>query len=538
MAKHQKTLQRSSITARLVCALVASVVSIGLQGQTPAARPTLVVGIMVEGLNEDYIDLLRHRFSDGGFRYLIDHGVVLEDVSYGSGIDRTAAAAMLMTGTTPSVNGITAGTVYNQENKRALPILNDPAVLGNYTTETYSPKALLVSTLSDEVRINDTGVGQVYSLAPEPQTAIILAGHAGNSAFWIDDVTGKWATTTFYKDVPSPAKARNYPEPLENRLDKLKWEPLLPLDQYPDQPDHKQLYPFSNRFSYKDKDRFREFKASAMVNQEITDIASDYISQLKLGGRGVMDMLNISYTVAPYPYSRDSENRIETQDAYIRLDRDIERLIKAVEQGPGLDHTLIFLAGSPAPYSGKRDDDRWNIPHGEFSPRKAMSLLNMYLIAIHGNGEWVNGYHNGQFFLNQKLIKDKDLDLHTLRSESADFLSRMAGVARVYTIEDIVNRRVDQADESLRKNILLSNSGDLFVTINPGWEVVDDESGSSNGQVQRLGAQTFPVFILAPDVKAQRISTPLDVTVLAPTVARLLRIRSPNAAATPPLRLR
>lgn len=530
-----------SLTTRLVCALVASIVTMGVSAQTAAKRPSLVVGIMVEGLNEDYIELLKHRFGDNGFKLLLNRGVLLENVEFGHGIDPTAATAMIMTGTTPSVNGIVGSTVYDINTKRAVPTLRDTKYVGNFTNENYSPAGLLVSTLADEVRISEDGIGMVYSIAPEPQHAVILAAHAGNSGVWINDVDGKWSTTTFYKDLPGVVSKRNYSMPLSTRLDTLAWRPSLPLEKYADLPEHKKLYPFTNRFPRNERDRYRMFKASATVNTEVTDLAIEYIKSAKMGSRGMTDMLNLSYTVTPYPYSRDADNRIDTQDAYIKLDSSLDKLFKTIQSGPGLDNTVIFVAGIPSSPSAKRDDIKWNIPHGEFSPRKAISLLNMYLIAIHGNGDWVSGYHANHFYLNEKLIKDRGIDLHALRSEAADFIGRMSGVSRVYTIDDIISGRIDEADKSLRRNTSLVHSGDIVVTIAPGWEIVEDDSlngSNSNGQVSRLAAQTSPVFIVAPGVPAQTISTPVDACVIAPTVARILRIRSPNAAALPPLRLR
>lgn len=524
-----------------MCALVASIVSMSVSAQGPAKRPSLVVGIIVEGLNDDYLELLQQHFGNNGFRRLLDNSVKLENVEYGAGIDPTAAAAMLMTGTTPSVNGVVGKTIFETTTKRAVPTLKDSEYVGNFTAETYSPRGLLVSTLSDEVRISDSGVGLVYAIAPEPQTAVILAGHAGNSGIWINDVDGKWSTTTFYKDMPGNVSRRNYSTPLSQRLDTLAWRPSLPLDRYPDLPEHKKLYPFTHRFSAKDRDRYRAFKTSATVNTEVTDIATEYITGAKMGTRGVTDMLNIAYTLTPYEYTRDADNRIETQDAYIKLDAQLSRLFKAIENGPGLNNTVVFLAGIPSAPSYKRDDARWNIPYGEFSPRKAISLLNMYLIAIHGNGDWITGYHAHNFYLNQKLIKDRGLDLQTIRTEAAEFIGRMSGISRVYTIDDIIAGRIDDADRSLRRNTSLNVAGDFIVTIAPGWEVVEDDSlnaDDNSGQVSRLATQTSPVFIMAPGLPASTLSTPVDACVISPTVARILRIRSPNAAAMPPLRLR
>lgn len=75
--------------------------------------------------------------------------------------------------------------------------------------------------------------------------------------------------------------------------------------------------------------------------------------------------------------------------------------------------------------------------------------------------------------------------------------------------------------------------------VDAGWETVDDAVTSVPAErvhyVKRYAPATAPVFILAPDVDARVIDTPVDARVVAPTVARLLRIRSPNAAAMPGL---
>lgn len=532
-----------NLTSRLVGILVASLVTMGVTAHSATKRPQLVVGIMVEGLNDDYLELLRDHFGENGFKLLIDKSLKLDNVEFGYGIDPTAATAMVMTGTTPSVNGIVGATIYNPETRKAIPILHDKDFVGNFTTETYSPNRLTVSTLSDEVRISDAGVGHVYAIAPDPQSAIIMAGHAGNSGVWINDVDGKWSTTTFYKDMPPILSRRNYSMPLSTRLDTLSWRPSLALDRYPDLPEHKKMYPFNHRFGRNDRDRYRAFKRSASVNTEVTDVATDYLTAQKLGTKGVTDMLNIYYTLTPYQYTRDADNRIETQDAYIKLDGQLARLFKAIKEGAGLDNTVVFLTGIPSTPSYTRDDPKWNIPYGEFSPRKAISLVNMYLIALHGNGEWVSGYHAGHFYLNQKLIKERDLNMQQIRTEAAEFIGRMSGISRIYTIDDILAGRIDQADTSLRRNTSLGSAGDIIIRVAPGWEVVEDDSIDPNdkgyvGQVSRLAAPASTAFIMAPGVAANTVTTPVDACVIAPTVARILRIRSPNGASMTPMGLR
>ena len=543
MSKKRKD---SSINSRIVCALVASMVSIGVVAapsrvKAPSPRPTLVVGIFVEGLTAEYVDLLRSNFGEDGFNRLIERGLTVRNVDYGPGIDATAATAMLVSGAAPAVNGVSSATAWDMATKREYPVLLDPSLAGSYTEQQLTPSPLLVSTLSDEVRISDGGLGQVHAIAADPQLAILMAGHAGNSCYWISDVTGKWTSSRHFRETPLPISRRNVGLTLNSRLDTMAWEPAIQLNLYPDLPEYKKLYPFRHTFPSRDTARLKMFKSSAMGNRELAQTAAEYISGLKLGTRGVTDMISVGANVTPYLYGRETDNRIETMDAYIRLDRDIASIIKAVENGPGMANTLFFVAGTPAPSGGKRDEDRWNIPTGQFSPRKAVSLLNMYLMALHGNGEWVSGYHNGFFYLNRTLIKERDMSDADIRRESAEFLARMSGVSDVYTIDDILARRAGDNPSALQRSISPSHAGDLLVMVNPGWEVTDGEEYSLPGETQtqlpvvRWQASTSPVYILSPQLEASEIVERVDARTIAPTVARILRIRSPNAASLPAL---
>lgn len=549
------------ISTRLASVLVVSLVTMGIGAFTPVlaagptastsdsktkggnhqyvlTRPALVVGIFVEGLDADYVNLLRNNFGKDGFNRFITDGVTIENINYGTNVDATAATAMLVTGAAPSVNGVPAARVWDTETKSDYPILLDPANIGNFTDETFSPAALKVSTVGDEIRIADGGIGLVHSVAPDPQLAILLAGHAGNSGFWLNEFNGKWSTSTYYRDVPAAIAKRNYGITLTSRMDTITWTPSMPLENYPDLPEYKKLFPFRYTFPARDANRYRAFIASPAGNHEVAEIGVDYISSLNLGGRGVTDMLNLGFNVSPYPYSREADARVETMDAYLRLDSDIANIVRAVEKHSGMGNSVIFIAGTPGPSGGRRDEEKWNIPAGQFSPKRAVSLLNVYLIALHGNGEYVSGYHDGYFFLNRKFLKESNLDERQIRRESAEFLARMSGVTAAYTIDDIFERRAGEDATALQRNTSIKHAGDVLVAINPGWVISDSsaEGEDSHLPVVRNVANTSPVYILAPNIAPTQVVEPVDARVIAPTVSRILRIRSPNAASVPPLR--
>lgn len=520
--------------------MTALLATLGLQAQNAVNRSPLVIGIIVEGLSDDYLSALEPRFTEGGFKRLMRSGVTLSDVDFGPGIDATAAAAIVHTGTSPMVNGIPARYIYSPATDRATQVLSDPKSMGNFTDETFSPKALKVSTIADELRIDSDGDGLVYALAPDPQIAIITAGHAANSACWIYDHTGNWASSTFYKDMPRAVTNRNYRNPLHSRLDTMKWVPALPMDAYPFLSRAERAKPFRHQYPQRQFDRFEAFKSTPMANTEVTDLGIDLITSGSLGRDAATDMLSLTYTVSPA-----EADRAETMDMYIRLDRDLARLFAAAERAAGTGNITVFLSGIPSENRFPSDDTKWNVPTGEYSIRKAMSLLDMYLMATHGNGDWISGYYDKQFFLNRKLIADHDLSLSAFRTEVADFLARMAGVCNVYTIDDILAARAGDDPQALKRNTSVEHCGDVIIEINPGWVITDDEPSTTvkaktkkTRPSERANATRIPAFILAPSVAPRRIDTPVDARAIAPTVASVLRIRSPNAATIRPVSLR
>ena len=526
---------------KLLIALLASMAVVNLYGATPG-QARLLVSIMVDGLDADYLDLLRERFGENGFRRLERDAAKLT-ADYGTSLDATAATATAMSGAAPSTSGIGADTRYDRERLQPVNVYTDPDVLGNFTTTGYSPARLRVTNLSDEACIASDGINLTYAVAPTPGMAISMAGHTAASAMWLDKKTGNWASSTSYRELPMAVATRNRAVPLQARLDTMSWTPSLNPADYPAVPEHLARYPFRYVFPRGNSERLDMFEASPLLNREITALATDLLKKQKLGSRpGSTDVLNIAYVLQPFPYGKQTDKRVELMDAYIKLDRNLEQLFADIDKGPGLDNTVVVLASTPPRPQRRRDDEKWNIPYGEFSTRRAISLLNIYLMALYGNGDYVSAYHNGHIYLNQRTVNDLKLDLAAVRNEAASFMAKMTGVDRVYTIDNIVEGRAGLNPEAMRRNTVVETAGDLVIEAAPGFEIVDDynivdPTKAHTGFTQATAATTAPVFILAPNVAEQTIGTPVDVRAIAPTVARALHIRSPNGAAAAPVYL-
>ena len=523
---------------RLVTSVMAGLV--GIHSLTVAAdsRPRLLVGIIVDQLRTDYIETLQDKFGTGGFRKLIENGVYLKDLDFKVPLpDAASATAILQTGSYPRQNGITSTEIYNPSEKKAGSVLYDPAYIGNFTTDTYSPSALRVTTLTDEIALESNGKSQIHSIAPNPEEAIILSGHAGNSAFWISDETGKWSSTTYYPSQPATLQTKNYNTPLVSRLDTMKWVPFKDLSYYPDIASSTKKDGFKYTFPRSDKDVFKLYKNSPYVNADVTEAATEYIRTLNLGKNNeATDVLNVAYSLAPYPAIKKGDGKFELEDAYLRLDKDLERLLKEIDAYVGLENTLVYVASTGYATEPERAASDFRLPGGTFSVKRALSLLNSYLAAKYGNGTYVDQFYAGHIYLDKPALEERGLDISRVAEDARDFLVRVSGVADAYTIPDLQSPAVAQLEGHRLANDP-KTAGEIVMEFNPGWKVIDDTRYPPQTLPDITTAYLTPAIIMGTGIKPGVVEHTVDATAIAPTVARTLRIRSPNATSSKPLLL-
>ena len=135
----------NKVLASLLLSLV--IAPAGVQAQS--GTPRLVVGITVDQLRSDYLYALKHLFSEKGFKLVMQEGLVCEDVLYDFPyLDRAVSTAAIHTGTIPFYNGIVAEEIFDKFTRKDKSILHDDQFMGNGTTDYFSARSLLVSTLS------------------------------------------------------------------------------------------------------------------------------------------------------------------------------------------------------------------------------------------------------------------------------------------------------------------------------------------------------------------------------------------------------
>ena len=491
-----------------------------------------MVGIVVDQLRTDYIEYLQSYFGERGFKTLLTDAVYMRDVDFKvPRLDAASATAMLYTGAYPSETGVPAGLVYDTSSAGATPRLPLIASGGaNITNDSFTPAGLRLSTIADELVVDAGGAAQVYSVAMDPQQAVIMAGHAGRGAVWVNNSSGNWATTSYYGALPSPVSNRNFRSSLAQRIDTMTWRPSAAFQLVPGLPEKKRHNPFRHTFSRQDRDVFKKFAASPLSNAEVTDVAIDLLRNFNLGNNpGETDMLNVAYTVAPFKYVTDGVTRAELTDSYLRLDGQLARLFEAVDRCVGAGNSVIWLTSTGYCDDAVPVDERFRIPGGEFSARRARSLLNSYLSARFGQAGYVSAIRDGQVYFDRHAIESMRLDADAVISDARAFLVKMSGVSDALTINDILSPSQPE-EAALRLALDPRSCGDIIVRFTPGWNVVYDEQTPPVTKQVRESSVMTPAFLRAPGVAPQVITDPVEATSLAPTVAGAIRIRAPNGA--------
>ena len=502
--------------------------------QCVAGEPKIVVGIVVDQLRTDYIEQLRPYFGTRGFNRLAAEGVYFPDVDFRNTVsDASAGTALVYTGAWPAFNGVASEEMLDQVMKRNVPVLaTDP----QKPKTDYSPENLRLSTIADELFINSGSLSKIYSVAGNPQVAVIGAGHAGNGAVWFDETLAKWNVPSYYGAAPAVISNRNRTSPTTTKIASTVWRPLYANEHYASGKAWN-AGNFSYSFSGATRDAYTRFKNSAPFNAEVTDVAIDLLKSMQSAATEAQPgMLSVAYSVAPIGFDYDDDNRPELVDSYVRLDAEIGRLIDAIEKDYGAGNVLIFLSSTGYADEPAMPDGAAKLPSGEITLKKAESLLNAYLSASFGNGDYVLLIKDGKLFLDRKEAEKHGIDINRLRAEAKSFLLRMGGISEIFTIDEVMNS-TNRRGESLALGIDPKNSPDLLLFFTPGWTVTDDNAYPEVSQKVRAASPSTPAFILAPDLKPQTITYTVDATALAPTIASTLRIRSPNGAASKPVYL-
>lgn len=519
---------------RILTSILTVLTLTGLQAQSLPATPKMVVGLTIDQLRTDYIEAFSSLYGEKGFKRLWKEGKIFLNAEYTySNPDRSSAMAAIYTGTTPSFNGIISNYRLDMSTLRTISCVDDSNFLGYYTNDNSAPSQLLTSTIGDELKSSTLGKGFVYAVAPFRDAAILGAGHSGDGAFWINDMTGKWAGTTYYSEFPWWANLYNDRSAADSRIETMIWTPLHPEGSYKNITVERFNETFKYRFADAKEYKFKRLITSPFVNDEVNMLVDELLKNTTIGEDDTPDFLSVTYYAGNYNNLSIQEGSVEIQDTYARLDKSIANLLEMINKKVGLQNVVFFITSTGYSAPEGVDLGRFRIPGGEFYLNRCAALLNMYLMATYGEGHYVEGYYDQQIYLNRKLIEDKQLSLVEVQNKSAEFLIQFSGVDEVFSANRLLLGAWSPDIQKKRNAFNRKYSGDLVISVLPGWTIVNENAQAN--PVVRYAHSPMPLIFLGSSIKPEIIHTPVTVDHIAPTLAHFMRIRAPNACTSTPL---
>ncbi len=473
-----------------------------------AAKPKVVVGITIEDLRYDCLQLFWDGFSTGGFKKLAAGGTQFVSARYPfSATDKAADLAALSTSAMPFVNGVVSGEYYDRSTRKYVSAVEDRQVSPVGESRGFSGRCLQTPTFADRLFERNYGLSKIFSAAVSPETAVLQSGHCGD-CYWINNLTGKWATSSYY--------AGNLPEWVA-AFDDLgtscskKWMPMYPASYYTTYKKGEFPFAYELKAACNGLDFYDNMATTPYANDFVCDFVLKAIDEEKIGADLITDALFVGLSAKPFFMQEGKNLSMELEDAYIRLDKCIERLLMKLEIKFGKDGFLLYVAGTrsamgempPAPVSK-------NLQWQEFGTDRYAALLNSYLKGIYGIDGMVAKFARGNVFLNHKIIEDNNLRLADVQGTVTEFLFMTRGVLSAATAVELseASCRGEKTGVAFNRHV----SGDVLYTLLPMYYEADIHRKTTGFCAHK--DMPVPLFLYGEGIDAEKNRTLQDMTKL------------------------
>ena len=516
--------------------------SITVNAQAPGSlkRPKLVVGLMVDQMRWDYLYRYYDRYGTDGFKRLINQGFSCENTFIPYTPTYTAAGhTCVYTGSVPSIHGIMGNNWFSRADGRVIYCAEDNNVKTVGSTSNaglMSPKNMWTNTITDELRLAANFRNKVIGIALKDRGAILPAGHSANGAFWYDNATGGWITSSYYmNDLPKWAKDLNAKKLPETYLSK-DWNTLYPINTYKqssaDDRPYENMMAGSNTFPHQTsklaiKGVYDALRVSPYGNTFTIDMAKAAIEGEQLGKSVMPDFLAISFSTPDYIGHTFGPNSVEAEDGMLRLDKDLANFFRYLDTKIGKGQYLLFLTADhgAAHIPGFMLENK--IPAGFADDADIKKLLNDEAETQFGVKNIIASVINYQLYLDHALISEKKLN----NSDVTDFMLKkllahpaIAGAVDLHqlgasSLQSVIKERMSNGYNQVR-------SGDIQFVFKPQW--FDGGAKGTTHGVWNPYDSHIPLLWYGWGVKQGKSNREVYMSDIAPTIAAMLRIQMPN----------
>jgi predicted AlkP superfamily pyrophosphatase or phosphodiesterase len=505
-------------------------------------RPKLVVGIVVDQMRWDYLYRYANRYGAGGFNRILKEGFTCENTQIPYVPTVTAAGHTgIYTGSVPSIHGIAGNDFIIQATGKNMYCTEDSTVQGvgvKGKVGQMSPRNLLASTITDELKLATNFRSKVIGIALKDRGGILPAGHAANAAYWYDDSAGSWITSTYYmQQLPNWVNNFNNLKLAEKYI-KQDWNTLYPINTYiestaDDSPYEGKLRgeespTFPHLTSKMLNGNFNAIRITPYGNTLTLDFAKAAIKSEQLGQGKETDFLAVSLSSTDYVGHQYGVNAVETEDTYLRLDKELESFFNTLDLTLGKGQYTVFLSADHGAAHNPQFLKDHQIPADQWNGSVVLKGLNDRLAQQFKQDRLVLSFSNYQVNFNNILIEQSNLNLEDLKEAAISYLNKQDGIA--YAI-DMEKASIASIPDAIKSKVIngynRQRSGAIQILLNPGLFQGYSKTGTTHGTWNPYDTH-IPLVFMGWGIKhgsTNRLTTMSDI---APTLAALLHIQEPN----------
>jgi len=566
-----QNLMAAALVAALAFATTASRAADPLPptGDAVEPAPRLVLQITVDQLRGDLPGRFVKNMGEGGFRYLMDHGVWYADAHHAHANTETIVGhTTLATGADPAEHGMignvwldrkTGTLTYNIEDAK-YHILTPGADVNKATeidptqkvasTDGRSPAAILGSTFSDELAIYTAGRAKIFGVSIKDRGAVSMAGHAGK-AFWFSKASGEFVTSSYYYDhYPAWVNEWNQ-QKLPSAYSDKSWELMHDKSSYlfgdaDDQPWETDFAGYGRVFPHPYGPATGKYFTTRLTLSPVGDdltlsFAKMLIDAEQLGQHEVTDYLSVSFSSTDYVGHLFGPSSLEAEDNLLRLDRTLADLFAYVEKRVGLKNVLIVLSADHGAPEAPGYLNSLGIPAKYVTPEQwdkqpAISALKRKFGI---SKELIQAYRHPYVYLNREVIREKGLDQSVVEKAVVEELMKFDDVALAVSSTALREGNLPntQIIQSALRNFNPERSGDIFVVFQQHYFINEFDGltvAVTHGSPWRY--DTFvPVVFAGGKLAAQRVYRPIETVDIAPTLAAIVGAKPPSGSRSGPL---
>lgn len=508
-----------------------------------AAKPRLVVLLVVDGLPQRQVLAYRDQLAPDGLARFLDRGTWFSNAHYGHAFTVTAAGhATMLTGAYPDRTGIIGNDWRDTATGAEVYCTSDASAtyIGNTTRplDGTSPKNLRAETVGDVLRRADPRA-KVVAISGKDRGAILPAGRAGTAYMYMGG-SGQFASSTYYMaQHPAWVNAFNAAK-LADRYFKTAWTPLLPEAAYARSlPDGQAWFARGGSLpmamNAPDDEAPGPAFYSALLRSPFADaLALDFaraaIAGEQLGQDEVPDILAVSLSGHDYVnHAFGAESRL-SHDHLLQLDRQFQAFFQDLDARVGKDNYLVVLTADHGFMAAPEFGATQGLATGRIRLSALLGHVNAALTPQFGPGQWVS-FSGSSLLVNRSLLAQTGLSVDVVADAARRAIAGVPGIAAAYTRAELRSGSLGNAPyfAQMRKSWHPEVSGDVQFTVQPHW-MVGTGYAATHGSPHAYDTGV-PIALYGPRwARPGRVDARVEVVDIAPTLARWLQVAAPASA--------